>query len=132
MALQGAGLALTRETTVTRSSAMVEPPTGEPVTDWQPEGWCVLEYAAPDASQAVGAVFRLTGAAEPEYRVKFRGLSRACTYRVCMENTGETFTATGRELVETGILVRLNSPMTSELATAIRHEAKSTIEDNDP
>jgi hypothetical protein len=35
-----------------------------------------------------------------------------------MANTGESFTASGRELVETGILVRLSRPMTSELITA--------------
>lgn len=103
-----------------------EMPTGEPGPDWQPEGWCVLEYAAADASQAVGALFRLAGAAAPEYRLKFRGLSRACTYRVCMDNTGETFTATGRELVEAGVVVRLNRPMTSELITATRPDVMST------
>jgi len=95
-----------------------EPPSGEPVTDWQPEGWCVFEYAAPDASKAIGALFRLAGQAEPEYRFVFRGLRRDRVYRVQLDNTGESFTASGRELVETGILVRLSRPMTSELITA--------------
>jgi hypothetical protein len=95
-----------------------ESPSGEPVTDWQPEGWCVFEYAAPDASKAIGALFRLAGQAEPEYRFVFCGLRRDRVYRVQLDNTGESFTASGRELVETGILVRLSRPMTSELITA--------------
>jgi len=99
-----------------------EMPAGESVADWQPEGWCVIEYAAPDASRAIGALFRLAGTAEPEYRLKFRGLSRADTYRVCLDNTGEAFTATGRELVEAGVVVRLGRPMTSELVSVTNQE----------
>ncbi len=95
-----------------------EMPAGEAVADWQPEGWCVIEYAAPDASQSVGAAFRLAGAAEPEYRFKFRGLSRAATYSVWVDNAEETFNATGRELVEAGVVIRLGCPMTSELVFA--------------
>ncbi len=95
-----------------------EPPAGEPAADWQPEGWCVFEYALPDASKSIGALFRLAGAATPEYRLAFRGVRRDRAYRVSLDNTGESFTVTGRELVEAGVLVRLHRPMTSELITA--------------
>ncbi|HUU58767.1 MAG TPA: alpha-galactosidase, partial [Phycisphaerae bacterium] len=81
----------------------------------QPTGWCVIEYAAPDASKAIAGVFRLAGESEGERVVRFRGVSRAKTYSVWFDDPGEAAIVTGRELAERGLTVHLPNPMTSEL-----------------
>lgn len=93
-----------------------------PLSGSQPEGWCVMEYASPSKSKAVAALFRLAGNASDNFLFRFRGLSRSETYTVVMDNSGETFTASGRELAEDGILIRLSHPMTSELLIATLEE----------
>ena len=87
-----------------------------------PEGWCVLEYAAPDASKAIVGAFRLAGAGETERVIKFRGLSRQKQYRVWFDNNDEWIDVPGRELVERGIVVRLPHAQTSELVLATETE----------
>lgn len=81
----------------------------------QPEGWCVLEYAAADRDKAVIGAFRLAGPAELEITVRPRGLSASKAYRVACDNSGETLVRSGVELTEHGVRVRLPAPMSSEL-----------------
>jgi alpha-galactosidase len=80
-----------------------------------PEGWCVFEYAAPDQSKSIAGVFRLAGGDEVFYKLKFKGLSRSKMYTVYLDNKEESFVASGRNLIETGIDILLESPMSSEL-----------------
>lgn len=78
-----------------------------------PAEFCVLEYALPDKSAGYAGVFRL-GASE-EYRLRLGGVDRSRTYRVTFDNDGESIVATGQELKETGVLIRLNRVHSSEL-----------------
>ena len=78
-------------------------------------GHCVLEYAAPDAARALGAIFRLAGPGPAEYVFRPRGLSRGKQYQVTFDSSGETCIVSGLELQRAGISLRLESPLTSEL-----------------
>jgi alpha-galactosidase len=81
--------------------------------------WCVLEYARPDRSAAVAAVFRTssmtTGAEEGSYIFKPRGLDPERQYHVTLDNQGLEYLASGKELARDGIQVRLEAALTSEL-----------------
>ncbi len=78
-------------------------------------GWCVLEYVAPDRRRAVAGVFRLTPPGAETHRLRFRGLDPALTYRVTTEPGGQVGTYVGTELMQTGLEIRLDSPLTSQL-----------------
>lgn len=77
--------------------------------------WCVLEYAAPDASREVAGIFRLTAPGESSYRYRPRGLRADRRYRVTSDNRGDAAELSGLELGRDGLEVRLESPLTSEL-----------------
>ena len=81
----------------------------------EPTPWCVLEYAAPDQSASVTALFRTSAAGADAYQFHPRGLHPGRVYTVSLDNTGETFSATGRELAQTGIQVRLEQALLSEM-----------------
>lgn len=86
-----------------------------PVIDLKnPHGHCVLEYAMPDRSRAVAGIFRLVGG-PAEYRFLPRGLDRSRRYRVTFDNTLDVIEVDGRVLANEGLLIRLDSPLTSEL-----------------
>jgi alpha-galactosidase len=81
---------------------------------FKPTDWCVLEYGAPDRSRGYAGVFKLTSS-EQTYFLRLRGVDLGATYEVTLDNSGQTFRAAGRELAGTGIPVRLDSALTSEL-----------------
>lgn len=81
----------------------------------EPGGWCVLEYALPDASKAIVGAFRLAGEADSRRTIKLRGVSREKNYTLWMDNSRERIEITGRELADSGVTVNLMNPMTSEL-----------------
>jgi alpha-galactosidase len=86
-----------------------------PVIDFErPHGFCVLEYAAPDRTRAVLGVFRLSGGADTQV-VRPRGLDRGRGYRVRLDSAGMAFEATGSDLADRGLTIRLEQPMSSEL-----------------
>ncbi|MEW6253476.1 MAG: GH36 C-terminal domain-containing protein, partial [Planctomycetota bacterium] len=85
-------------------------------------GWCALEYVAADRGRAVAAVFRLTHAEGEAYRLVFRGVDPGRTYRVRTEpgsgsgmSDGEAFAAAGAALMNEGLNVRLETPLSSRL-----------------
>lgn len=82
-----------------------------------PAPWCVLEYAAPDHRRAYAGVFKLSAdrGAESEYLVRPRGLDQAQQYDVRLDNEQQVIRMTGKELARDGLLVRLDSALTSEL-----------------
>ena len=82
----------------------------------QPGGVCVLERASYDRMRAVIGAFRLSGDAPDEAVVYPRGLSPALDYRVTLDNSGDRFEASGRELTQNGLRIRLTHALTSELA----------------
>lgn len=81
--------------------------------------WCVLEYAMPDRSMAVAGIFRTSSIAEgadPDvYTFKPRGLDPERQYRVILDNQGLEYQASGKELINAGLQVRLEAALTSEL-----------------
>lgn len=81
--------------------------------------WCVLEYAKPDRSAAVAAVFRTSCAGEgsrpEEYLLRPRGLDPGSRYHLMLDNAGLEYTADGADLARDGIIVRLEQPLTSEM-----------------
>lgn len=81
----------------------------------EPEGWCALELVSRDRRRAACALFRLAGAAEPEYRLRPRGLDPGLTYRVTSDNTAMGFERDGLALRDQGIGIRLDRPLASEL-----------------
>ena len=81
----------------------------------QPGGVCVLERASYDRMRAVIGAFRLSGDAPDEAVVYPRGLSPALDYRVTLDNSGDRFEASGRELTQNGLRIRLTHALTSEL-----------------
>jgi alpha-galactosidase len=90
-----------------------------PVIDFErPTGFCVLEYAAPDRSRSVVGVFRLAGDTD-SIPVQPRGLDRGRSYRVRLDSADTEFEATGADLVDRGISLRLEQPLTSELVLVL-------------
>ena len=77
----------------------------------------VLEIASPDGAKGAMTVFTLSGTADKTMTVVPRGLDASRTYRVTMDNTGEVFTANGKDLQMQGFVVSMPSSMASELIT---------------
>ncbi|MHB9034017.1 MAG: alpha-galactosidase [Anaerolineae bacterium] len=77
--------------------------------------WCVLEYAAPDKAYAVVGLFRTSDAAEEEFVCRPRGLDLGASYRLTYDNSGASCVASGWELAQNGVRVRLGVAQTSEL-----------------
>jgi len=84
-----------------------------------PADWCVLEYASPDREQAYAGVFSLVsagaGQTSRQYVFRPRGLDRSRDYMVTMDNSGDSFCVSGHELANTGLVIRLDGALTSEL-----------------
>lgn len=76
--------------------------------------FAVLEIASPDASKGAVTVFALSDVSG-DRTIRMKGADASSVYKVTLDNTGESFTVTGRELKQNGITVSLPSPMTSEL-----------------
>ena len=81
--------------------------------------WCALEYAKPDPSMSVAAVFRTSCDAagdEPDvFLLRPRGIDPAATYDVRFDSAELRFTAAGETLLRDGRRIRLEQPQTSEL-----------------
>lgn len=86
-----------------------------PGTDGRTTEWGVLEQSSADRRRAVIGLFRLGTARSAEYTVRPRGLDVGENYTVTLDNTGERFEESGRALVDQGIRVRREAPLTSEL-----------------
>ena len=81
----------------------------------EPRGWCVLEYVAEDGSRAMVGLFRLAGTDEPAWHFCSRGLDRGARYHVTWDNSGQSAEIEGWRLVNDGLMVPLERPLTSEL-----------------
>jgi alpha-galactosidase len=82
---------------------------------FRPAEWCVLEYAAQDRSRAYAGIFRLSQTGADEYVFRPRGIDAGCDYRVTLDNTQQTYRVSGHELLNEGVRVLLDAPLTSEL-----------------
>lgn len=86
----------------------------------QLNGWNVLEYVAADRSRAMVGLFRLNPVGSNEFQLKLRGLDPGRPYLVHLDNAAASFERDGLELGQTGLTVRLDRALASEL---IRFEA---------
>ncbi|MBN1555321.1 MAG: alpha-galactosidase [Phycisphaerae bacterium] len=95
-----------------------------PLTEKTP--WCVLEYAKPDLSESIAVIFKTTDDGSSEYQFKPRGLDMSREYDVIFDNRGQSLRISGRELMNTGLVVRLEVPLGSELLLiqAVMNEKK--------
>lgn len=86
---------------------------------FRPAEWCVLEYAAADASSGYAGLFKVGNARQNsggcEYLFKPRGLSLTADYNVFFDNRQEILRISGGNLALYGLPVRLEGAMTSEL-----------------
>jgi hypothetical protein len=81
----------------------------------EPSPWVVLEYAAPDKSKEVVGLFRTSQTGNPVYRYEPRGIDFSKNYSVHFQSSGESADLSGAQLLQSGIPVRLDDNLTSEL-----------------
>jgi hypothetical protein len=84
----------------------------------RPDGvhWDGIEYWDPQHTQGVVFAFRGSVADEPEHRFTLAGLDPAKHYRLHFQDgTAPDRTTTGKDLMNEGLLVRLQNPLSSEL-----------------
>lgn len=79
------------------------------------DGYSALELASADRGKAAITVLTVPGAKEQRINIIPRGVDASGTYRVTLDNTGDTMLVSGRELVMNGISTRILGAMTSEL-----------------
>jgi alpha-galactosidase len=81
-----------------------------------PAEWCVLEYGDEEQKNGYAGLFRLGRKPESDvYRFCPRGVRPGTDYEVTLHNSENRFVCSGRELLSTGIEVRLGSTNGSEL-----------------
>jgi alpha-galactosidase len=80
-----------------------------------PADWCVLEYASSDCRKGYAGVFKLCTSGSDEYVLRLRGIDRSLNYDVTFDNTGEAVRISGVELANSGLHIRLDAALTSEL-----------------
>jgi hypothetical protein len=85
------------------------------VSGFDPHGWGVLELASEDRTRDVCGLFQLSAPTKPDYELRLRGLDTSRRYRVTFDNSGQTNVVDGFSLTKTGITVRLEGALTSEL-----------------
>jgi alpha-galactosidase len=85
------------------------------VSGLEPHGWGVLELAAEDRTRGICGLFQLSAPMQSEYRLRARGLDLSRRYKVTFDNLGQTTVLDGFVLMEQGVTVRLEGPLTSEL-----------------
>ncbi len=75
----------------------------------------MLELAAADFSRAIAGVFQLAAPQTTEYVLRPRGLDVSRRYRVTFDNRRQSFVTDGFTLAQTGLVVRLEGALSSEL-----------------
>ena len=79
------------------------------------DGYSALELASADRTKAAITVLTVPGSREQRVNIIPRGIDASNTYRVTLDNTGETMQVTGRDLLMNGVSTRILGTMTSEL-----------------
>ncbi len=82
--------------------------------DLKKDEFAVLEIASPDSSKGAITVFALSNI-KGEKAIKAKGADASKNYKVTLDNDRVSFTVSGRELKQKGIIVNIPSPMSSEL-----------------
>ncbi len=79
------------------------------------DGYSALELASADRTRAAITVLTVPGAKIQSVNIIPRGIDASNTYRVTLDNTGETMVVTGRDLLMNGVSTHMLGIMTSEL-----------------
>lgn len=82
--------------------------------DLKKDEFAILEIASPDSSKGAIAVFTLANV-KGEITIKAKGADVSKNYKITLDNDRVSFLVSGRELKQTGIVVNIPSPMSSEL-----------------
>lgn len=82
--------------------------------DLKKDEFAILEIASPDSSKGAIAVFTLANV-KGETAIKAKGADVSKNYKITLDNDLVYFVVSGRELKQTGIVVNIPSPMSSEL-----------------
>ena len=77
-------------------------------------GFVCIEAAAEDKSKMAAAVFTVKRS-EGDFIFTPKGIDAGCEYTVTLDNTGEVFTAEGRQLITHGIKIKIPNALDSEL-----------------
>jgi hypothetical protein len=77
--------------------------------------WGAIEIASIDRKRAYAGVIRLAAGGGDEYLLRMRGLAQDKLYRVTFDTSGRETEMSGRELTNAGLMIRLATPLTSEL-----------------
>ena len=78
-------------------------------------GFSCLEISSEDKSKGAIVAFTLVNPKTDAYTVFPKGIDVSKTYAVTLDNSGETFEVSGRQLVTYGISIRIPSALSSEL-----------------
>ncbi len=88
------------------------------LTDWNvsPDRWYSYEYLNAEQSKGYAMVYRREGGNAPSQQyIRFKGLQEDKVYTVEFADAGKFVTLTGKEAMEKGVLVTLNTANSSEL-----------------
>lgn len=87
------------------------------ISGYPATGYGILEMASEDGKKGMLGVFRLADPAEDECVIHLRGIDKSFKYKVTSDNGRASYIMEGWQMVDEGIKVYLNSPLTSELLT---------------
>ena len=77
--------------------------------------WFAMEFASPERDRGWATIVRIASRGEDTYIFRPRGLSASREYRITLDNTGDSITMRGIELMRDGLPLRLESVGRSEL-----------------
>ena len=79
------------------------------------DGFSALEIASPDGERGALAAFNLCAANKTVRKIRLKGANASKQYEVTLDNNGENFIISGRELKYEGINVYIPASLSSEL-----------------
>ncbi len=79
------------------------------------QGYVCLEIASDDKTKGAVAAFTLTKPEADRYTVFLKGINAGKTYLVTLDNSGDEFEVSGRQLITHGLSVTIPSALSSEL-----------------
>lgn len=76
---------------------------------------CILEIASSDCCKSATGVFALSCSDRTDFEIIPKGLNAGINYKVTLDNSGASFTASGYELMTNGLKIKIPSSLSSEL-----------------
>lgn len=81
----------------------------------EPKGWGILELTSCDSAKGILGIFQLSNPLEQETVICFRGVDVSKHYKVTWDNSGRSAIIDGITLSSSGVRIRLEGALTSEL-----------------